>query len=68
MAKKPHKWGYIMFVLSGVSGFAYNSSRALLEQKLEFLIAQAPLMHRKPPVVSEWVSSFLTALALVTGP
>ena len=24
MAKKPHKWGYKMFVLSGVSGFAYN--------------------------------------------
>jgi len=24
MPKKPHKWGYKMFVLSGVSGFAYD--------------------------------------------
>lgn len=22
--KKPHKWGYKVFVLSGVSGFSYN--------------------------------------------
>ena len=24
MPEKPHKWGYKMFVLSGVSGFAYD--------------------------------------------
>jgi len=24
MAKKPHKWGYKMFVQSGISGFEYN--------------------------------------------
>lgn len=24
MPEKPHKWGYKLFVLSGVSGFAYN--------------------------------------------
>jgi hypothetical protein len=24
MAKKPHKWGYKMFVLAGVSGYTYN--------------------------------------------